>query len=73
MHIVLPPALAVDALQKGWAVAHPLAGLRLSEGMVLIYGPRDTAELDVVTGIVGASHAFATKTGHGVHDELRPL
>ncbi|WP_172652027.1 luciferase domain-containing protein [Rhodococcus opacus] len=73
MHIVLPPALAVDALQKGWAVAHPLAGLRLSEGMVLVYGPRDTVELDVVTGIVGASHAFATKTGHGVQNELRPL
>jgi phospholipase/carboxylesterase len=39
-----------------------LAGVRLARGMVMIYGPRDTAELDVVTGIVQASHAYATGT-----------
>jgi phospholipase/carboxylesterase len=27
--------------------------------MVLVYGPRDEAELDVVTGIVMTSHAWA--------------
>lgn len=44
----------------GWAVAHPLAGVRLTRGMVLVYGPRDAAELEVVAGIVAASHAYAT-------------
>ena len=60
LHLALPPALAADAVTKGWAVAHPLAGVRLARGMVMVYGPRDAAELDTVTGIVGASHAFAT-------------
>jgi phospholipase/carboxylesterase len=36
-----------------------LAGVRLAPGMVMVYGPRDTAEVDVVAGIVAASHAFA--------------
>jgi phospholipase/carboxylesterase len=62
LHLALPPALAADAIAKGWAVAHPLAGVRLTRGMVMIYAPRDTAELDVVSGIVEASHAYATGT-----------
>lgn len=60
LHLALPPALAADAIAKGWAVAHPLAGIRLARGMVMIYGPRDSAELDVVSGIVAASHRYAT-------------
>jgi phospholipase/carboxylesterase len=60
LHLALPPALAADAITKGWAVAHPLAGIRLARGMVMIYGPRDAAELDVVTAIVKASYAYAT-------------
>jgi len=60
LHVALPPRLAADAVASGWAVAHPLAGVRLSRGMVMIYGPRDRDELDVVAGIVTASHAYAT-------------
>lgn len=60
MHLVLPPALAHDALVKGWAAAHPLAGIRLTPGMVMVFGPRDEAELDVVAEIVRASHAHAS-------------
>jgi phospholipase/carboxylesterase len=60
LHVALPPALAADAIAKGWAVAHPLAGVRLARGMVMVYGPRDAAELDSVAAIVGASHAYAT-------------
>jgi phospholipase/carboxylesterase len=60
LHLALPPALAADAIAKGWAVAHPLAGVRLARGMVMVYGPRDAAELDSVAAIVGASHAYAT-------------
>lgn len=59
LHLVLPPNLAQDALVKGWAVAHPLAGLRLTTGMVMVFGPRDAHELDIVSGIVAASHRYA--------------
>ena len=59
LHLALPPALAADAIGNGWALAHPLARVRLTPGMVLVYGPRDTAELDVVTAIAATSHAWA--------------
>jgi phospholipase/carboxylesterase len=62
LHVALPPGLARDAVAHGWAVAHPLAGLRLARGMVLVYGPRTDAELDVVVGIVRTSHGYATGT-----------
>ncbi|MGE3287102.1 MAG: alpha/beta hydrolase [Pseudonocardia sp.] len=60
LHVVLPDAHVYDAIVKGWAVPHPLAGLRLPRGTVLVPGPRDAAELDVVAGIAAAAHAFAT-------------
>ena len=60
LHLALPAPLAADAVAKGWAVAHPLAGIRLARGMVLVYGPRDATELATVTGIVETSHAYAT-------------
>jgi phospholipase/carboxylesterase len=59
LHLVLPIPLAHDVLTKGWGVAHPLAGIRLSPGVVMIFGPRHAAELDIVTGIVSASHSYA--------------
>jgi phospholipase/carboxylesterase len=36
-----------------------LAGIRLSPGFVLVYGPRTEAEVDVIAGIIEASHRFA--------------
>jgi phospholipase/carboxylesterase len=60
MHLALPGRLAADAVEKGWAVAHPLAGTRLTPGMVLIYGPRDAEELAVVAGIARTSHHYAS-------------
>jgi phospholipase/carboxylesterase len=62
LHLALPPALAADAVAKGWAVAHPLAGIRLARGMVMIYGPRNPAELAIVAAIVETSHTYATGT-----------
>ena len=60
LHVALPPALAADAVAKGWSVAHPLAGVRLAPGMVMLFGPRDAAEVDTVVGIVATSHAWAS-------------
>lgn len=59
LHVALPMPLARDAVAKGWAVAHPLAGVRLTPGMVLLFGPRDTDELETVVGVVATSHAWA--------------
>lgn len=60
LHVALPPALATDAIKKGWAVAHPLAGIRLTRGMVMLYGPRDRDELEVVLALATNSHSYAT-------------
>lgn len=62
LHLALPMPQAADVLEKGWGVAHPLAGVRLTPGMVMVFGPRDDAELDTVAGIVAASHRYATGT-----------
>ena len=36
------------------------AGTRFCAGFVLIYGPRNDAEVEIITAIVQASHDFAT-------------
>jgi phospholipase/carboxylesterase len=60
MHLALPMKLATDVIAKGWGVAHPLAGVRLTPGMVMLFGPRTAAELETVVGVVAASHAWAS-------------
>lgn len=59
LHLVLPPELARDALVKGWAAAHPLGGIRLTPGMVMVFGPRNAEELDIVTAVVHAGYRYA--------------
>ena len=60
MHLALPPALAADLIGKGWGAAHPLAGVRLTPGFVMLFGPRDDAELDTVVGVVTTAHDWAS-------------
>jgi phospholipase/carboxylesterase len=59
LHVVLPPDLCADAISKGWAQPHMWAGTRFCEGFVLIYGPRNESEVEIVAGIVEASRAHA--------------
>ena len=59
LHLCLPPSLAYDALVKGWALAHPLAGVRLSAGLVLVPAPRNEAERETVTAVVTAARRYA--------------
>ncbi len=47
-------------IAQGWGVAHPLVGVRLPPGMVLLFGPRDAAEVETVVGVVTTSHAWAS-------------
>lgn len=59
LHLALPPALARDLVTRGWGAAHPLAGLLVTLGFVMVFGPRTEEELDIVAGIVATSHAWA--------------
>jgi phospholipase/carboxylesterase len=63
MHLALPPAQAADLVSHGWGVPHPWAGTRLAAGFVMLFGPRDDAELEIVAGVVAAGHAFASGPG----------
>ena len=60
LHAMLPPTLAVEAIEAGWAEQHPVArrGL-IPANAVMLYAPRDDAERGVVEELVRASHAFA--------------
>ena len=60
LHMMLPPALAEEAIEAGWAEQHPVArrGL-IPANAVMVYAPRDDGERAVVEGLVRASHAFA--------------
>jgi|SRR5215210_4960114 len=60
LHAMLPSDTATEAVATGWAEPHPVAlqGL-IPPTAVMIYAPRDEAELEVIESLVRASHAFA--------------
>lgn len=60
LHMALPPDLAREAIERGWAELHPLARAgRLPETLMMVYGPRDNSELETVWGLVEASYDHA--------------
>ena len=60
LHAMLPLDVAEAAVAAGWAEPHPVAlrGL-IPRNAVMLYAPRDEAELAIVERLVRASHAFA--------------
>ncbi|MEN0067029.1 MAG: luciferase family protein [Myxococcota bacterium] len=60
LHLNLPLEIGQVAIEKGWAENHPLAvrGI-IPKNVVMVYGPRNREELDVVKWLISASHAFA--------------
>jgi phospholipase/carboxylesterase len=60
MHMMLPPE-AVDAvLAKGWGEPHPMARRGLvPPTAVMVYAPRDAAEVETVLRAIQASYRFA--------------
>jgi phospholipase/carboxylesterase len=66
LHLALPPAMAADVITTGWGVAHPLAGLRVTPGMVMLFGPRTEAELEVACAVVAHSHTCAQGSVRGM-------
>jgi Family of unknown function (DUF5519) len=63
LHAMLPAETVSEAVAARWAEPHPVAlrGL-IPPTAVMLYAPRDEAELDVIEGLVRASHAFARPT-----------
>jgi phospholipase/carboxylesterase len=62
LHMSLPPAMVDQVIENGWAEYHPLAGKHgLPRNIVMVYGPRDESELEIVAALVRASHASACR------------
>jgi hypothetical protein len=60
LHVALPPAVASEAIARGWAEIHPVARMGLiPENVVMVYAPRDAAEIGVVLSLVRSALGFA--------------
>ena len=60
LHAMLPLDVAGEAVDAGWAEAHPVALVGLiPRTAVMLYAARDEDELAVIETLVHASHAFA--------------
>jgi hypothetical protein len=60
MHVVLPPDVARAAVEAGWAEVHPAVPLLgLPENRLMVFGPRDDQELDVVYGLLVEAYSYA--------------
>ena len=60
LHLNLPLDVGQAAIEAGWAENHPLAVRGyIPQNVVMVYGPRDRDELEVVTWLIAQSHAFA--------------
>lgn len=60
LHLPLPVDRAEAAILAGWAEPHPIAQVLGSQGLVLVYTPRDFAELEVVWELLLDSYAYIT-------------
>jgi Family of unknown function (DUF5519) len=60
LHAMLPTDAVTEAVGAGWAEPHPAARRGLIPATaVMVYAAREEAELEVIEGLVRASHAFA--------------
>lgn len=58
-HLVLPSEDETEILKKGWGLYHPNRAQGVNE--VLVYAPRNEAELELLKPVIAASYAFATQ------------
>lgn len=64
MHVQLTAEDAREVVETGWGEDHFLVTLgQWPEGLVMVFSPRDDAELDAVKTIVTRSYEFATGAG----------
>lgn len=57
LHLVLPPEAETEMLAKGWGERHPL--YRPDMRIVMLFAPRDEAELAVAESLIEASYRYA--------------
>lgn len=61
LHVMLPPELATNAIEAGWAEQHPVARRgQIPANAVMLYAPRDDHERSVVTHLMQAAHEYAS-------------
>ena len=61
--MMLPPGLARTVDEQGWGEQHPVARMGpVPQTALMVYGPRDEDELDIIWKLLRASHTFATGT-----------
>jgi len=71
LHIALPPDVAREAVAAGWAEVHPVARAGMApQHFVMLYGPRDESEVDVIFGLILAAYRYAG--GRGIPEESQP-
>ncbi len=60
LHVALPPPIVEEVMDNGWAELHPVA-LRgfIPMNILMVFGPRDDEELEVVMKLVEASRVRA--------------
>jgi hypothetical protein len=72
LHMVLPPEVHHAAIQRGWGVPHPMAGLpTVSPQTILIFAPRDATERAVVVSLIRSAEAYARGHDYGVRGIAR--
>lgn len=60
LHAALPPKVAQEAMEKGWAEQHPVARMGyIPQNVVMIYAPRDAEEIEVAAGLVVEAYRYA--------------
>jgi phospholipase/carboxylesterase len=61
LHIALPPDLAQAAVKAGWAEVHPVALAGMApQHLVMLYGPRDEGEVQILFDLIAAAVARAS-------------
>ncbi|MGQ0679108.1 MAG: luciferase domain-containing protein [Actinomycetota bacterium] len=66
LHMMIPPRLVRQVLNRGWGEPHPLAEMGLVPPTVMmVYGPRDPGEVEVVWTLLQTSWAYARGSQQG--------
>jgi hypothetical protein len=60
LHLTLPQARGAEAIAQGWGEVHPAAGMGIAPPtLLMLYGPRDAGQLEVVWQLIQESYAYA--------------
>jgi hypothetical protein len=66
LHMVMPPEFVKTVFRAGWGIPHPvaMAGL-IPLNTIMVYGPRNVGELEIVWRLLVASHEYAWAAAAG--------